>query len=137
MTEKVLPLCGKRGAFVGAYAHLGCDRTSNVVDRLLRRLDHHPYCGQHLHGSTSAAQRGLWGWALIHNFAPSCPWPARGTPELRSPSERLDGKRYHSEWLQNLPISPSLGIIAGLLEKRDKRQFLAFASLANWRRTRG
>jgi len=39
--EKVLALCGKRGAFVRAYAHPGCHRTSNLVDRLLRRLDHH------------------------------------------------------------------------------------------------
>jgi hypothetical protein len=106
--EKVLSLCGKRGAFVKAYAHPGCHRTSNLVDRLLRRLDHHLYCGQHLHGSTVAAERGLRGWALIHNFAPSCPWTVRETPGLRSPAERLNGKRYHSEWLQNLLVSASL-----------------------------
>jgi hypothetical protein len=107
--EKVLSLCGKRGAFVEAYARPGCHRTSNLVDRLLRRLDHHLYCGQHLHGSMAAAERGLRGWALIHNFAPSCPWTARETPRLRSPAERLNGKRYHSEWLQNLLVSASLG----------------------------
>lgn len=107
--EKVLSLCGKRGAFVEAYAHPGCHRTSNPVDRLLRRLDHHLYCGQHLHGSTVVAERGLRGWALIQNFAPSCPWTSRETPELRSPAERLNGRRYHSEWLQNLLISASLG----------------------------
>ena len=107
--EKVLSLCGKRGEFVVAYAHPGCHRTSNLVDRLLRRLDHHLYCGQHLHGSTTAAERGLRGWALIHNFAPSCPWTVRTSPELRSPAERLNGKRYHTEWLQNLLVSASLG----------------------------
>ncbi len=107
--EKVLALCGKRGAFVKAYAHPGCHRTSNLVDRLLRRLDHHLYCGQHLHGSPGAAERGLRGWALINNFAPSCPWTVRETPGLRSPAERLNGRRYHSEWLQNLLISASLG----------------------------
>lgn len=107
--EKTLALCDKRAAFVEAYAHPGCHRTSNLVDRLLRRLDHHLYCGQHLHGSTEAAERGLRGWGLIHNFAPSCPWTARETPGLRSPAERLNGKRYHSEWLQNLLVSASLG----------------------------
>jgi hypothetical protein len=107
--QKVLALCGKRGAFVKAYAHPGCHRTSHLVDRLLRRLDHHLDCGQHLHGSTGAAERGLRGWALIHNFAPSCPWTTRETLELRSPAERLNGKRYHSEWLQNLLVSASLG----------------------------
>jgi hypothetical protein len=106
--EKVLALCDKREAFVKAYAHPGCHRTSNPVDRLLRRLDYHLYCAQHLHGTTTAAEQGLRGWALIHNFAPSCPWTARGTPGLRSPAERLNGKRYHPEWLQNLLVSASL-----------------------------
>jgi hypothetical protein len=107
--EKVLALCDKRAAFVTAYAHPGCRRTSNPVDRLLRRLDYHLYCTQHLHGATGAAEQGLRGWALIHNFAPSCPETVRESPGLRSPAERLNGKRYHDEWLQNLLISASLG----------------------------
>ena len=107
--RRVLALCEKRGAFVKAYAHPGCHRTSNPVDRLLRRLDYRLFCAQHLHGSTEAAEQGLRGWALIHNFAPSCPWTVRGTPGLRSPAERLNGKRYHPEWLQNLLVSASLG----------------------------
>jgi hypothetical protein len=108
--EKVLSLCEKREAFVKAYAHPGCHRTSNPVDRLLRRLDYHLYCTQHLHGKTAAeAEQRLRGWALIQNFAPLCPWTVRETPELRSPAERLNQKRYHPEWLQNLLISASLG----------------------------
>jgi hypothetical protein len=107
--EKVLSLCNKRGAFVRAYEHPGCHRTSNLVDRLLRRLDYHLYCTQHLHGSTVAAERGLRGWALIHNFAPSCPEAVRESAGLRSPAERLNGGRYHTEWLQNLLVSASLG----------------------------
>jgi hypothetical protein len=107
--EKVLSLCAKRRAFVRAYAHPGCYRTSNLVDRLLRRLDYHLYCTQHLHGTPVAAEQGLRGWALIHNFAPSCPETVRESPGLRSPAERLNGMRYHEEWLQNLLISASLG----------------------------
>lgn len=107
--ERVRALCDKRAAFLEAYAHPGCRRTSTPVDRLLRRLDYHLYCGQHLHGTTGAAERGLRGWALIHNFAPSCPWTVRSSPGLRSPAERLNGKRYHPEWLQNLLVSASLG----------------------------
>jgi hypothetical protein len=107
--EKVLALCDKRAAFVTAYAHPGCRRTSNPVDRLLRRLDYHLYCTQHLHGTTGAAEQGLRGWALIYNFAPSCPETVRESAGLRSPAERLNGKRYHDEWLQNLLISASLG----------------------------
>jgi hypothetical protein len=107
--EKVLALCGKRRAFVRAYAHPGCYRTSNLVDRLLRRLDYRLYCAQHLHGTPAAAEQGLRGWALLHNFAPSCPETVRESPGLRSPAERLNGMRYHAEWLQNLLISASLG----------------------------
>jgi hypothetical protein len=106
--EKVLALCEKRGAFVKAYSHPGCHRTSNPADRLLRRLDHHLYCAQHLHGSTTAAEQGLRGWALIPSFAPSCPGTVRETPGLRSPEERLNGKPYHPERLQNLLASASL-----------------------------
>jgi hypothetical protein len=79
------------------------------VDRLLRRLDYHLYCGQPPHGSVKSAERGLRGWALIHNFAPSCPGVVRESPGLRSPAERLNGKRYHPEWLQNLLVWASLG----------------------------
>jgi hypothetical protein len=107
--EKVLALCAKREAFLKAYAHRGCHRTSNLVDRVLRRLDYHLSCTQHLHGSTTAAEQGLRGWALIQNFAPSCPETVRESPGLRSPAERLNGKQYHAEWLQNLLISASLG----------------------------
>jgi hypothetical protein len=107
--EKVMALCGKRRAFVRAYDHPGCYRTSNLVDRLLRRLDYHLYCTQHLHGRPEAAEQGLRGWALIHNFAPSCPEVVRESPGLRSPAERLNGMQYHAEWLQNLLISASLG----------------------------
>jgi hypothetical protein len=107
--EKVLAPCGKRGAFLVAYAHPGCRRTSDMVDRVLRRLDYHLDCGQHLHGSADAAGLGLRGWALIHNFAPACPGTARSSPQLRSPAERLNGTRYHSEWLQDPLISASLG----------------------------
>jgi hypothetical protein len=107
--EKVLALCAKRPAFVRAYDHPGCHRTSNLVDRLLRRLDYHLYCTQHLHGTPGVAEQGLRGWALIHNFAPSCPETNRKSPGVRSPAERLNRMRYHTEWLQNLLISASLG----------------------------
>ena len=107
--EKVLALCTKRRAFAPAYAHPGCYRTRNLVDRRLRRLDYHLDCTQHLHGTPVAAEQGLRGWALIHNFAPSCPEVVREAPELRSPAERLNGLRYHAAWLQNLLVSASLG----------------------------
>ena len=89
--EKVPGLCGKKGPLVVAYSQPGCHLTSNLVDRLLRRLDNRFYCAQHLHGSIKANEQGLRDWALIHNFAPWCPWTNRSTPGLRSLAERLNG----------------------------------------------
>ncbi|HMB08943.1 MAG TPA: hypothetical protein VKP69_35095, partial [Isosphaeraceae bacterium] len=63
----------------------------------------------HLHGTAEAAEQGLRGWALIHNFAPCCPETNRKSPGLRSPAERLNGMRNQGGWLQNLLISASLG----------------------------
>jgi hypothetical protein len=122
--EKVLALCDKRAAFVKAYAHSGCHRTSNLVDRLLRRLDYHLYRAQHLHGSTTAAAEGLRGWALIQNFAPSCPRTIRATLGLWSPAERFNEKRYHPEWLQNLLVSASLGGYRRTLRKAGQAAIL-------------
>jgi hypothetical protein len=107
--EKVLALWDQRVAFVRASEHPGCHRTSNPVDRLLRRLDSHLDCGQHLHGTIVATEQGLRGWALIYNFAPSCPETVRESLGLRSPAERLNEMRSHTEWLQNLLVSASLG----------------------------
>jgi hypothetical protein len=107
--EKVRSLCGKRGAFVPADAHPGCHRTSTPVGRLSRRLDDHLDCGRHPHGSPTAAERGLRGGESIPDFAPSCPETVRESAGLRSPAERLNGRRYHAERLQNLLVSASLG----------------------------
>ena len=101
--------CDRRAGSVEAYAHPGCHRTSDLVGRLPRRLDDHPYRSRRLPDSPVAAERGLRGRGLVPDFAPSCPWTERGAPGLRSPAERLNAKRYHPEWLQDLPVSASLG----------------------------
>ena len=56
-------------------------------------------CTQHLHGSITAVRQGPRGWALIHNFAPSCARMVRESPGLRSPAERLNVKRHRPEWI--------------------------------------
>jgi hypothetical protein len=70
-----------------------------------RYFDH----GQHLHSSREACRLHCRAWALWWNFAPSRPETVRESPGLRSPAERLNGERYHPEWLQNLLVSASLG----------------------------
>jgi hypothetical protein len=67
------------------------------------------YFTHHLNGSTVVADRGQRGWALIRNFAPSCPETVKESVGLCSPAERLNGARRHTEWLQKLLASASLG----------------------------
>jgi hypothetical protein len=96
-------------AYRAAYDHPGAHRTSNMLDRLMQRMDRHLFSAQYFHGSLDAAKLGIRGWALIQNFAPSNPRTVRKHNGYQSPAERLNVFRYHDNWLQNLMISASLG----------------------------
>ena len=90
-----------------AFKHEGCYRTSNQVDRLMNRMTRLLYAGRGLHGNIDSSERRLRGWALMMNF---CPFAKRsGTRrEFTSPAHRLNQKRYHENWLENLMISASM-----------------------------
>lgn len=105
--EMLAKLWNKTDAYVVAYAHPGCHRTSNAVDRPMNRLRRLLYAGRGLHGHHSSSERRLRGWALLLNFRPF----ARRSNHARahdSPAHRLNGKRYHEHWLHNLMVSTSL-----------------------------
>ena len=84
-------------------------RTSNMVDRLMQRMDRHLFSTQYFHGSMVAAELSIRGWALIQNFAPYNPRTIKQHNGYQSPAECLNQFRYHENWLQNLLISASLG----------------------------
>jgi hypothetical protein len=107
--EKVLDLCDKRERWSIAYRHPGGHRTSNMLDRLMRGMNRYFDHGQHLHGSREACRLHCRAWALLCNFAPWHPATARRNEGWRCPAERLNRRRYHDCWLQNLLISASLG----------------------------
>ncbi|MDY0222507.1 MAG: hypothetical protein RBR67_15350 [Desulfobacterium sp.] len=96
-------------SYKSAYDHPNAHRTSNMVDRLMQRMDRHLFSTQYFHGSMDAAQLSIRGWALIHNFAPYNPETAKKHNGFKSPSESLNQFRYHDNWLHNLYISASLG----------------------------
>lgn len=100
-------------SFSIAYDFPGAHRTSNMVDRLLQRMDRHLVSTQYFHGSLCSAELSIRGWALINNFAPSNPLTVKKYGGLQSPAERLNKHRYHDSWLQNLLISASLGGFRG------------------------
>ncbi len=103
----VTKLCNRESDYVVRYAHPGCQRTSNLVDRLMNRLTRFLYAGRGLHGHPRFSERRLRGWALLQNFRPFA--PRSGEPrEYQSPAHRLNQRRYHEHWLHNLPVCASL-----------------------------
>jgi hypothetical protein len=92
-----------------AFDFPGAHRTSNMLDRLMQRMDRHLFNTQYFHGDIESAQLSMRGWVLINNFAPSNPYTVKVHNGLKSPAERLNTFSYHENWLQNLLVSASLG----------------------------
>jgi hypothetical protein len=90
-----------------AYQQEGCYRTSNQVDRLMNRMTRYLYAGRGLHGHQASSEQRLRGWALLNNFRAFARRPGTSR-EFQSPAHRLNKKRYHENWLQNLMIAASL-----------------------------
>ena len=105
--EVVQKLFNHTDAYAVAYAHPGCHRTSNAVDRPMNRMHRLVYAGRGLHGHQQTSQRRLRGWALLHNFRHDAPRSGTNRTHL-SPAHRLNHKRDHDHWLHNLNASASL-----------------------------
>jgi len=95
--------------YSSAYDFAKAQRTSNMIDRLMQRMDRHLFTTQYFHGSLQAAELSIRGWALIQNFAPWNPRTVKIHDGFQSPAEYFNKFRYHENWLQNLLISASLG----------------------------
>jgi hypothetical protein len=107
--EKIEKLKSTVASFSIAYDFPTAHRTSNMLDRLMQRMDRHLFSTQYFHGSLLSAELSIRAWALIVNFAPSNPLTIKKYEGLKSPSERLNKFRYHDNWLEYLLISASLG----------------------------
>jgi hypothetical protein len=106
--EKVLKLCGRSKEYGVAYAHPDGHRTSNMLDRVMRRMNRYFDNGLHLHGSKAAVEQHCRAWALLYNFTPWSKATTRANAGHSCPAERLNKHRYHDNWLQNLFVSASL-----------------------------
>jgi hypothetical protein len=106
--EVLAKLWNRTAEYARAYTQAGCRRTSNMVDRLMNRLYRVLYAHCGLHGHQRSSERRQRGWALLLNFIPFAPRANRPRP-FDSPAHRLNQKRYHDDWLQNLLLSASLG----------------------------
>jgi hypothetical protein len=105
--EMLAKLWAKTASYAVAYAHPGCHRTSNAVDRPMNRLCRLMYAGRGLHGHQGSSELRLRGWALLLNFRSYAP-RSNLHRTYDSPAHRLNGRRYHEHWLHNLIASTSL-----------------------------
>lgn len=105
--EMVAKLWNRTEDYAVAYDHPGCRRTSNAVDRPMNRLCRLMYAGRGLHGHQPSSERRLRGWALLLNFRPFANRSGQVRKE-QSRAQRLHGKSYSNNWLENLQISASL-----------------------------
>ncbi len=108
MKQKPLDLCDKRDQCSPSYAHPVAHRTSNMVDRLMRFLDRAFFNAQYFHGLLESAENRVRALALLWNFCPSSPETVKKDGGQSSPAERLNGKCYADNWLENLLVSGSM-----------------------------
>ena len=95
--------------YSAAYDFKNAYRTSNMVDRLMQKMDQHLFNTKNFKGEFDSAKKSIRGWALIQNFAPYNPRTIKKHKGARSPAEKINGKVYHDDWLQNLLVSSSMG----------------------------
>jgi hypothetical protein len=105
--EKVLGLCAKSKLWSVWYDHPDGHATSNMLDRLMRSQNKYFDRGQHFHGDLKSANKRCRAWAILHNYWPWCRKSVKDNDGCRCPAERLNRKRYHDNWLQNLLIATS------------------------------
>jgi len=107
MRDKLCKLHQQADDFRAAYRFPFALRTSNMIDRLMQRMDKHLSSIQYFRSSLHSANLSIRAWALFNNFAPFNPY-TRKQNGWRSPAEALNEFCYHECWLQNLLISTSL-----------------------------
>jgi len=74
ISGKIKKLRDNLSQFSRAYDFPDAHRTSNMVDRLMQRMDRHLFSTQYFHGTMQAANLNIRDWVLIQNFAPLNPW---------------------------------------------------------------
>jgi hypothetical protein len=107
LLEKTLDLCDKQAQWSLWYENKDAYTTSNALDRLMRNQNRYFDRGQHFHGTLQSANLRSRAWAILHNY---WDWGRKTLAEnngYRCPAERLNGKRYADNWLENLLVATS------------------------------
>ena len=109
MKNNILDFCNKRDKWNLFYNHPQAYRTSNMLDRIMKQMSRFIFNNQYFHASNESATKLMRAFALLHNFAPYCPWTIKLNNKWKSPFERVNELRYANDWFENLMIATSLG----------------------------
>jgi len=71
MLDRIKEIRNNLKKFTTPYDLAGSHRTSNMIDRLMLRMDRYLFNIQYFHGNIESAELGICAWALVNNFAPS------------------------------------------------------------------
>jgi len=91
-----------------AYDYPSCQRTSCMLDRLMKLQKQRLLNGQRFHGNLSSANASMRAHALLVNFCDYCPPTIKKYKGVRCPFEKLNGYRYRHNWLENLLVAASM-----------------------------
>jgi hypothetical protein len=106
--DKIKKLRKEYKKFSIAFDFPNAHRTSNMLDRLMQKMNRRLFSMQYFHGDYKSGKLNIRAWALIQNFAPSNPFTIKKHNRLKSPAERLNKMSYSNNWLENLLVSSSL-----------------------------
>lgn len=98
----------KRAELYKGWLYPGAHRVSTMLERHMQPMTRCLYMGRDFHGHRNTAHLLIRGWTLLHNFQPYCQRTrARTQSPYVSPFHKLNKKRYHDCWLQDLLIATS------------------------------
>lgn len=119
MKNNILKLCQKKDRWLKHFDFPTAHKTSNMLDRLMRAMNRHAFNSQMFHASITSTSNNFRAFALLYNFAPSCPPAWSENKKLKSPAARLNGFIYHKDWLHNLLISASIMEVHKVYHQRN------------------
>jgi len=91
-----------------AYDYPSCQRTSCMLDRLMKFQKQRLLNGQRFHGNLASANGLMRAHALLINFCNYCPQTIQKYKGVRCPFEKLNGYRYRDNWLENFLVAASM-----------------------------
>lgn len=106
--DNIIKLCQKKKKWFAHFEHPEAYRTSATLDRIMKNMEKHANNSQMFRGNIEANTKNFRAFALLCNFAPSCPKVTKVHGKLTSPAARLNGFTYADSWLENLLIAASL-----------------------------